>query len=316
MINESAVKRFTTGIARRELEVPKDAKDMSFIISKLNKARMSIHNFMFRSVLFRMYSKQSTYEALCNHVGAPQPDSRPPDFKSMEKSLVKLYAARQPVWGGMFYPSTLKAVTFLNGRVKIFPKPTTPTLQANRDIHVFRTIWSALEKDNTLQAYYNCRRELSRDNAAQQVVAARNAFASWYDSFYDHIATHTKGWFSDYVMKCILDVGCSVTLHHIPDRRTVFPDEVLSKWPVNCPAYGPGLKKLLTRSYKGAPMKRGLKHKLLMHVHCVVSKKLGGNPPHWLSSTLAQLCWEKRQVNSHRHKHTKKRVSGAHAKKK
>ena len=306
MINDSAVNRFITSIARRDILTPKDAKDMSFIISKLNNARMSIHNFMFRAALFRMYSKPSTYEALCQHVGAPQPDSRPPDFKSMEKALVKLYAAREPVWGGMFYPATLRAVTFLNGKVKLFPQATTPTLKANRDIQVFKTIWSALEKDGTLQAYYNCRQALSHDSASQPVVAARNAFASWYDSFYDHLTHHTKGWFGDYAMKCILDVGCSVTLHLIRDKRQVFPDEVLSRWPVNCPAYAAGVKKLLKRSYKGAAMKRSLKQKLLMHVHCVVSKKLGGNPPQTLASTLAQLCWQKRQVNSRRHKHTKK----------
>ena len=286
---------------------PKDPKDMSFIISKLDNARMSIHNFMFRAALFRMYSKPSTYEALCQHVGAPQPDIRPPDFKSMEKALVKLYAAREPVWGGMFYPATLRAVTFLNGRVKLFAKTNTPPLKANRDIQVFKTIWSALEKDGTLQAYYNCRQELSHDSASQPVVAARIAFATWYDSFYDHLKRHTKGWFGDYAMKCILDVGSCVTLHHIRDKRNVFPDEVFSRWPVNCPAYAGGLKKLLTRTYKGKYMKTDLKQKLLMHVHCVVSKKLGGNPPHSLPSTLAQLCWKKRQDNSHRHRHTKKR---------
>ena len=100
------VNRLITGIARRDILTPKDAKDMSFIISKLDNARMSIHNLMFRTALFTMYSKPSTYEALCKRAGAPQPDSCPPDSKSMEQALVKLYAAREPVWGGMFYMST------------------------------------------------------------------------------------------------------------------------------------------------------------------------------------------------------------------
>ena len=307
MIDDSAVKRFIAHITQSDILTPRDPKDMSFIISKLDNARISIQNFMFRAALFRMYSKPSTYEALCEHVGAPQPDGLPPDFKGMEKALVKLYAAREPVWGGMFYPATLRAVTLRNGRVKLFTKATTPALKANRDIHVFKTIWSALAKDGTLQAYYSCRQALSHDSTSEPVVAARNAFASWYDSFYDHLKHHTKGWFGDYAMKCILDVGCNVTLHSIQDTCQVFPDEVLSKWPVNCPAYSAALKKLLTPSYKGATIKRSLKHKLLMHVHCVVAKKLGGNPPHGLSSTLAQLCWQKRQSNAHRPKDLKKR---------
>ena len=100
---------------------------------------------------------------------------------------------------------------------------------------------------------------------------------------------------------------CNATVAGIKDKRQVFPDEVLSRWPVNCPAYAAALKRLLTRAYKGAAMKRSLKQKMLMHVHCVVAKKLGGNPPHCVPSTLAQLCWQKREVNTHRHKHTKKR---------
>ena len=211
MFNDSAMNGLITSILRCGIMNLEDAKHMAFIIPKLNNARMSIHNFMFRASLLRMYSKPSTYKALCQHVGAPQPGSRPPDFKSMKKALVKLYAARESVWGGMFYPATLRAVKFLNGKVKTFAKVTTPTQQANRDLHVFKTIWSALEKDNTLRAYYNCRKALAHDSASQPIVAARNAFASWYASFYDHLKHHTKGWFGDYAMKCILDVGCGVT---------------------------------------------------------------------------------------------------------
>ena len=107
MINDTAMNRFIRGIAQGDILNPKDAKDMAFIIPKLNNGRMTIHNFTFRAALFRMYSKPSTYEALCQHVGAPQPGSRPPDFKSMEKALVKLYAARESVLGGMFYPCLL-----------------------------------------------------------------------------------------------------------------------------------------------------------------------------------------------------------------
>ena len=95
MFNDSAMNGFITSILRCGIMNLEDAKDMAFIIPKLNNARMSIHNFMFRASLLRMYSKPSTYKALCQHVGAPQPGSRPPDFKSMKKALVKLYAARE-----------------------------------------------------------------------------------------------------------------------------------------------------------------------------------------------------------------------------
>ena len=95
MFNDSAMNGFITSILRCGIMNLEDAKDMAFIIPKLNNARMSIHNFMFRASLLRMYSRPSPYKALCQHVGAPQPGSRPPDFKSMKKALVKLYAVRE-----------------------------------------------------------------------------------------------------------------------------------------------------------------------------------------------------------------------------
>ena len=63
----------------------------------------------------------------------------------------------------------------------------------------------------------------------------REAFEGWYDCFYDHMDSHTKGWFGDYAMKCILDVGTNCTIKATKDNRQVFPDALLSKWPVNCP---------------------------------------------------------------------------------
>eukprot|EP00972_Heterocapsa_arctica_P059200 8731047-Heterocapsa_arctica.AAC.1 len=65
---------------------------------------MSVHNFMFHAVLFRMYSKVSTYEALSNHVGALQLD-----WTAMKTTLARLYREPGSVWGGMFDPATLRS---------------------------------------------------------------------------------------------------------------------------------------------------------------------------------------------------------------
>ena len=73
----------------------------------------------------------------------------------------------------------------------------------------------------------------------------------------------------------------------------MFPDAVLSRWPVGCPAYKPGLKKVLKPAYKKAVLKAGLKYKLLMYVHAKMSKRLGA-ATHRVPSTLAALCWDKR----------------------
>ena len=94
-------------------------------------------------------------------------------------------------------------------------------------------------------------------------------------------------------MKCLLDVGCNATMRGIEDGQQVFPDVVLSKWPVKCPAYKTGLRQLLKKSYRASPLRAKVKYNLLMHVHAMMSKKLGA-ATHRVSSTLAQLCWQKR----------------------
>ncbi len=72
------------------------------------------------------------------------------------------------------------------------------------------------------------------------------------------------------------------------------PDAVLSIWPVNCPAYTPAVRKLLRRPYKQKTLRADLKHKLLMCIHARLSKRLGAHT-HGVPSTLAQLCWQRRQ---------------------
>ena len=68
MVDGTAMTQFITGIKQRDILHPIDAKDMAFIIPKLNNARTSIHNFMFHAALFRMHSNPITYEALCHYV--------------------------------------------------------------------------------------------------------------------------------------------------------------------------------------------------------------------------------------------------------
>ena len=103
--------------------------------------------------------------------------------------------------------------------------------------------------------------------------------------------------FGDYAMKCILDVGLNCMIKATKDNRQVSPAAVLSKWPVNCPAYKTGVKKLLKPKYRTKVMNANLKNKVLMYVHAKLAKRLGA-AQHWVSSTLAQMCWEKRQDKS------------------
>ena len=184
---------------------------------------------MFHSVLFRMYSKESTYRALSEHAGAAQPGKNEPNWLGMEAALAKLYAGSDAVWGGMFYPATLRAVKDKTGRWRKL-QAATPKQQAKRDMHVFTTVWAALCKDESAATYMKQRQRCSSTCWKQKDVdAAREAFEGWYDCFYKHMGKHTKCWFGDYAMKCILDVGTNCTIKATKDNRQVFLDAVLSK---------------------------------------------------------------------------------------
>ena len=58
----------------------------------------------------------------------------------------------------------------------------------------------------------------------------------------------------------------------------------------------PSLKLLLKPSYKKLTNNKVLKRQVLMRVHFMLSGRLGANN-HNLSSTTAQLCWQKRHTS-------------------
>ena len=78
-----------------------------------------------------MYSKESAHRALGEYVGAAQPGKHEPNWLGMEAALAKLYAESDPVWGGMFYPATLRAAKDKAGRWRKL-QAATPKQQAKR----------------------------------------------------------------------------------------------------------------------------------------------------------------------------------------
>ena len=275
-----------------------DSKDMAFILPVLHGSHVSFQQFIVLSVLFRMHSKSETYMALCKFFDNAVPGRQDPDWAGLVRELTTLYKSPNPVWGGMFYPATLKAARDNNGRWKSFRNLKTDHQRATRDSYVFRAVWSALCKDNTTDAYLKARQRCSTTCwQGPDVQIARDAFAAWYDSFYNHLKQNTCGWFNDYAMKCILDVGCNCSIKLTMDSQ-VFPDALVSKWPVNCPAYAKGIKRLFKPQVTNRCLSSNMKYKCLMYIHAVLSKKLGGPGVHRLPSTLAQLCWQKRSTRN------------------
>ena len=109
MINDLAFDKLADQAYQRNPLTKVDPQYMSFILRALHQSKLSIHGFMFHSVLFRMYSKESTYRALGEYAGAAQPGKHEPNWLGMEAALAKLYAGSDPVWGEMLYLATLRA---------------------------------------------------------------------------------------------------------------------------------------------------------------------------------------------------------------
>ena len=297
MLSEKALHALVRDIKARDLLTRLDPKDMAYILTKLHGRRMSIHCFWFHCALFRIYSKPKTYEELSKHAGALQSGGRGPDWTGMQLTLERLYS-EGTVWGGMFYPATLRKGKRKGKRWHVFTKVSTPAQKASRDVMAFQILWEgitagAAQPGEALSEYFACRQKLSDDHTLEAYQQARKAFAAFFDSFHAYMHNHTRGFWGDYTFKILLDVACNISLPSIKDKCAVCPDGVLSRWPIECPAYAPAIKRVLKPTYKNLMLSKYLKHHLLMRIHFILSARLGAKH-HNLPSTMAQLCWQKR----------------------
>ena len=127
---------------------------------------------------------------------------------------------------------------------------TTARQKTIRDLNVFKAVWKAICRDDTasnyLLAHQRCSTICWQEHA---IKAVREAFVKWYRSFYHYMSANTCGWFNDYAMKCILDVGTNCGINS-SNGSPVFPGALLSKWPGNCPAYSAALKRMIKPKFK------------------------------------------------------------------
>ena len=143
MLNQNGLESLVDDIKSREMLTPQDPKDMSYILHKLRGRRMSIHGFWFHCALIRIHSNPDTYEALTKHASALQPGGNAPDWAGMQTTLAQLYS-KGKVWGGMFYPSTLRAGKSRGRGWRTFRKETTLAQKSARDILAFKIVWDGI----------------------------------------------------------------------------------------------------------------------------------------------------------------------------
>ena len=164
MLNQKRLDSLVDDTKSREVLTPQDPNDMAYILNKICGRRKSIHGFWFHCALFRMHSNPETYEALTKHAGALQPGGNAPDWAGMQTTLAQLYSEGK-VWGGLFYPSTLRAGKSRGGGWRTFKKLMTPAQKAARDILAFKIIWDGITAGATqpgelLNKYFESRKTL------------------------------------------------------------------------------------------------------------------------------------------------------------
>eukprot|EP00973_Karenia_brevis_P009410 1271727-Karenia_brevis.AAC.2 len=176
-----------------------------------------------------------------------------------------------PVYGAASYPCTVRAHR-QNGRWVNVDMCKSPSQQASRDVMAFRHVWAALHP-------------AVRSSGIEREVS-RQSFILFYDEFREAMRASTKGFFSDYQMKCTLDVLCAMG---------VLTDPMLGRWPADCPAYTTGLRHFYPSLKR---WNSELKYQCLMHFHAVYSKAVGAKHCN-VPQSLAQICWAHRQELGH-----------------
>ena len=164
MLNQSALGSLVDDIKSRELLTCHDTKDMSYILNKLAGQRMSTHGFWFHCALFRMHSNPDTYEALAKQAIALQPGRNAPHWAGMQTTLAQLYS-KGKVWGGFFYPPTLRAGKSRGRGWSTFRNLRTPAQKAERDVLAFKIVWNGITAGATqpgelLNKYFESRKSL------------------------------------------------------------------------------------------------------------------------------------------------------------
>lgn len=186
--------------------------------------------------------------------------SSPPEWKYVHQALKRRSESGECLFGNAFYPATLKSYR-RNTRAPW--RGVVGMSAARREVVSLGLLCDAIPNE-ALAAY-----ESNPSGAT---------FARWYDEFMENVAQTTRGVFSDYSMKCVLDLMvCSGAVS----------EQHLTRWPLRCPGY----KKKMQEFFGTLHESHWLRAFFWMHRD--LSLDHGGALQ--LPEVLMHLCWAKKR---------------------
>ena len=192
---------------------------------KVSNAKFN--NFVYRALVFRRYSSQSTWTSLQDAI----PSSGRPQWR-MLKTRISRICNTGHLFGGKFYPAILKH--FKVGKAwKAAPVPA-----AKRAMLSCKLLWLSIP-DNECEAYAK--------------YPGRETFGKFYDALHSSVPALASGIWGPYSTKCFLD--CLV-------MSGAVVSENLSRWPWQCPTY----REEVARLFPGLPAYHTLKALTWIHM--------------------------------------------------
>ena len=256
-VDQDALDDFMNYLGNANLLTIKDTVDTGFFLSTVDITQLSMSMAFRYCLVFRRFNNHCTWCALMPYITSAQVN-----FHGIRKALQRIIDADEKIFGGLFYPATLR-------KYKMLPERRWRACKgmgaADRETLSLRLLLSAIP---------------SRECSSYDKNPSRENWRMFVERYQANVQSTTAGLFSEYSMKCALD--CLVL--GSPSR---FPDVMISVWPSDCKGYVSALRKLWRVS-----VLRDQRFLALCYIFMLVSRHHGGRLR--FPEVCMHLCWMKR----------------------
>ena len=247
----------------------RDTGDMPAYMRQIGWNASMQYSWLFPiAIMWRHFSNEEFWAALMNMGAVLQ--NKPPDFGLVEKAMRSFQAKKIAYHGGVFFSGS----TLTRYRYGSAAKPGTwKECNDNQDFISKETL--------ALKVMWHVAGTLKGSFDSLQRQPSRQCWEACTQGFLSQLQEHTVGCFSDYSLKVALD-GILLSQPCL--------EQVVSWWPMRCPAYLSSLPKLYpvcTRSQEDLFLAG-------CHFHYSLKDRL---PKFLLRDSLAQICWAERGVS-------------------
>lgn len=221
-------------------------------------SQFGLRNFMMLCIAFRRFGCVETWEAMMASAWLPRIGN--PSWEALAPVLRNLFDTGCRVFGGLYYPATLRSYRLFNVWNKVDQTPA-----AERELLTLQLLWACLVSIGPSMAEY-------------EASPSGQSFKQMCMSLMDAVKRYTKGCFGDYHLKLLLDL--LVCSKRVPSHHMLY-------WPTSCPGYAATLKRLFPGLHPTS---------WLNAVHYLFRYMGQHNGGHLnIAEVAMHLCWDKRR---------------------